>query len=153
MQQTMFIVRVGNDVRFFNNGKVPFACVSVAENQYYRDRETGNRKQYTTWIPVIGYGSKAEFMRNHLIKGSLIGISGIWRNMISEKDGKKQYWLALRLQDVKFLSKTAAEQDLNAEELKSKVENDGFVHVETTNQPFGEDFSMPAYVPGLDDEE
>jgi hypothetical protein len=93
MQQTMLVVRVGNDVRFFNNGKVPFACVSVCENQYYKDKETGEKKNCATWITVIGYGPKAEFI------------------------------------------------------------NDGFVHIEIANQPFGTDFSMPSYIPGLDDEE
>lgn len=149
MQQTMLIVRVGNEVRFFNNGKVPFAIVSVAENQLYRDKETGERKQYTTWIPVIGYGPKAEFMRDYLRKGSRIGITGIWKNMINERDGKKQYQLALRLKDVQFLdSKVVAEPGADNE-----AEEDGFIHVESTNQPFGADFSMPSYVPDLDDEE
>lgn len=149
MQQTMLIGRVGNDVRFFDNGKVPFASVSVAENQYYRDKETGERKQYTTWIPVIGYGTKAEFMRDYLKKGNRIGISGVWRNLHYEKDGKKQYQLALRLQEVQFCDSKV----ISGQETFDEAANDGFVHVGPTNQPFGEDFSMPSYIPGLDDEE
>lgn len=149
MQQTMLIARVGNDVRFFDNGRVPFAIVSVAENQYYKEKSSGEKKQYTTWIPLIGYGSKAEFMRDYLKKGIRIGISGVWKNMVYEKDGKKQYQLVLRLKDVQFCdSKVTAEQGTNNE-----AENEGFVHVEPTNQPFGADFSMPSYIPELDNEE
>lgn len=142
MQQFMCIGRVGNAVRYYNNGSVPFATVSVAENQYYKDKESDERKQITTWIPVVGYGKKADFMRDYLKKGSKICFSGTWKNSTYEKDGEKRYQMVLRLDQVEFCgSKSKSDED---------VADDAFIPVSDMNQPFGDDFEMPSYVPGLD---
>lgn len=58
MQQFMLVGRVGNNVSYFDSGKTPVARVSIADNIQYRDPDTGERKQYTTWIPVIGFGQR-----------------------------------------------------------------------------------------------
>jgi len=141
MQQFMCIGRVGSDVRFYDNGSVPFASVSIADNQYYKDKDTGERKQITTWIPVVGYRSKAEFMRDYIKKGSLLCVSGTWKNTSYEKDGETRYQTVLRLDKVQFCDSKAQEQG---------ADEDGFIPV-NPNEPFGMDFSMPSYIPGLDE--
>lgn len=150
MQQFMVVGRVGSEVKFFDKGSVPFASVSLAENQYYKDKDTGEKKQYTTWFPVVGYKSKAEFMRNYLKVGSKVAITGVWKNMSYEKDGKKYNQMALRLSQVEFCDTKAKVVTKN--DVVEQNSNDGFVRIEQDN-PFGADFNMPSYVPGVDDED
>lgn len=102
MQQFMLVGRVGNNVSYFDSGKTPVARVSIADNITYRDSETGEKKQYTTWIPIVGFGQRAEFMKNHLQKGSMVAITANWRNNVYEKEGETHYDMICVLRDVQF---------------------------------------------------
>jgi len=142
MQKFMCIGRVGSNVKYFNNGRVPFATVSIAEHQYYKDKENDERKQITTWIPVVGYGKKADFMRDYLKKGIKVGFSGTWKNSTYEKDGETRYQMVLRIDQVEFCgSKPKTDGD---------AVEDPFIPEAEMDQPFGDDFEMPSFVPGLD---
>lgn len=130
MQQFMVIGRVGSDVKFSNAGKTAYARISIADNETYVDSKTKERKQHTTWIPVVGYGSKADFMNQYLKKGMRIAVSGVWINKEITKDGEKFTELVVRAEKIEFLDN------------KDKKENDTPEKQEdfnqTTTAPFDE---------------
>lgn len=138
MQQYVVVGRIGSEVKYSDIGRVPYARISIADNTFYQDPETGEKKQFTSWIPVVGFGGKAEFMKQYLHKGMMVALSGCWRNNVTERDGQRWYSMVLRLEQIQFCdSKTK----LGADESTDPESDREFV--ETSHTPFAEDFTMP----------
>lgn len=56
------------------NGQ-PFTCFKVADNQSYKDKNTGERKQRTTWVSCMKYGENAGLIQ-YLKKGTTVYVEG-----------------------------------------------------------------------------
>lgn len=142
MQQFMMIGRIGGDIQYYcGEEKVPYARMSVADNTFYRDA-TGERHQFTSWIPVVGFGGKADFMHKYLKKGMLICLTGEWRNHIFDKDGERRYAMELKLGRTQFCDMKG-----KADIAGSDDPDGGQEFMDTNTSPFGEDFDMPSYIP------
>jgi single-strand DNA-binding protein len=72
-----FIGRLGAnpEVRVIGEGQT-VALFSLATNQHWRDRTTGERKQRTEWIRVEAWGSTAQLAERLLTKGREIWLVG-----------------------------------------------------------------------------
>lgn len=72
---------LGNDpeIRFMPNG-TPVATISVATSETWKDRNSGERKEKTTWHRVVFYEGLAEVVKQYLKRGSFVDIEGRLRN-------------------------------------------------------------------------
>jgi single-strand DNA-binding protein len=75
------IGHLGNDpeTRFMPNG-TPVATVSVATSEAWKDRNTGEKQEKTTWHRVVFYEGLAEVVQKYLKKGAFIRVEGRLRN-------------------------------------------------------------------------
>jgi len=94
INKVIIVGRVGNDPEtrsFTNGGEV--AEFSVATSDQWKDKETGEKKEKTTWhrIKVLNDGLVKNVIRPFINKGSLIGIEGELTVEEWEKDGQKHY--------------------------------------------------------------
>ena len=84
--------RLGADpeLRRFNDGK-PVVNLRVAVSDTWKDRNTGERKENTLWLPVvITSEGLCKIAEQYLKKGSRVAISGALKSRSWEKDGQKR---------------------------------------------------------------
>ena len=88
------IGNLGGDPEFrtMQNGK-PVANFSVATNEGYRDRESGDYKEHTEWHRVVTYQEGLiDMLRKHAAKGRLVNVTGKLRTRKwTDRDGNERY--------------------------------------------------------------
>ena len=73
--------RVGGDpeIRTLNNGD-RVANLSLATEERWKDRETGEKRSRTTWHPVVVFvPGTVKFLEGYVKKGDLIQVTGMIR--------------------------------------------------------------------------
>ena len=100
LNRVELIGHLGKDpeIRIFPDG-TPVASVSVATTEYYKDKESGERKDRTQWHNITVTGKKAEFIKEYIKKGSFVFISGKLSYRSYEKDGQKKFLTEIVLND------------------------------------------------------
>lgn len=93
LNSCQFIGNLGRDpeVRSFaNGGKI--ANLNLAVTETWKDRDTGERKERTEWIPVTLSGGLVDVAERYLRKGSRVYVSGQWKTRKwQDKDGNDRY--------------------------------------------------------------
>ena len=78
------------EVRYMPNGNA-VANLSLATDESYNDKTTGQKVEQTEWHRVTVYGKLAEIVQQYLFKGSKAYFEGKLRTREWEKDGVKRY--------------------------------------------------------------
>lgn len=79
------------DIRFTQDQKA-IANIRVATAEFWKDCQTGERKERTEWHRVVLFGKLVEIARDHLKKGALVLFEGpSHTHKWQDKDGKDQY--------------------------------------------------------------
>ncbi|MHB0806055.1 single-stranded DNA-binding protein [Stutzerimonas nitrititolerans] len=86
------IGRLGNEIetRFMPNGTA-VANFSIAVDDSYKDKQTGQKVEQTEWVRCVAFGKTAEFLGEWLHKGKRILVCGKMKTREYEKDGIKRY--------------------------------------------------------------
>ncbi len=93
INKAILIGNLGNEpeVRYMASGQA-VANVSIATNESWKDRETGETKERTEWHRVVFYAKLAEIVRDYLHKGSQVYVEGrIQTRKWQDKDGHERY--------------------------------------------------------------
>jgi single-strand DNA-binding protein len=78
---------------------------SVAVTEKWKDRQTNENKESTTWYRVAVWGNQAESCNTYLQKGSQVMIVGtVSARGYLDKSGEAKASLDLKAQNVRFLS-------------------------------------------------
>ena len=88
-----FIGRLGKDPESAstNNG-MAVTKISIAVGESWKDKQTGQKQERPTWVPVVAFGALAEIMEKYLKKGSQVYISGKFTvRKWQDKDGQDRY--------------------------------------------------------------
>lgn len=103
MNQCNFTGRLGKDpeVRAVQNGKV--ANFSIAVGEQWKDRQTGEKKERTTWVNVVIWGAQAETVERFMTKGTFIRVSGKLQTRQYEQDGQTRYATELLANELQIL--------------------------------------------------
>ncbi|WP_345195586.1 single-stranded DNA-binding protein, partial [Kistimonas scapharcae] len=64
------------ELRYFQNGD-PIAICSLATNEYYKDKQTGEKKQKTQWHNLVFRGPIAEHAARMIDKGAKMFVTGM----------------------------------------------------------------------------
>lgn len=98
---------VGNDPdhRIFDNG-FQVCSFSLANNEYWKDKKTGDPVKKTTWIKVKGFNTMAEAFRDELKKGSRVLVIGsLSENIWTDKNDQKRREIEIIAKSFRSLEK------------------------------------------------
>ena len=92
VNKVILIGTLGRDpeMRYLPNGNA-VCSASLATDEGYKDRNTGQQVDKTEWHRVEAFGRLAEVMGEYLKKGSKVYVEGKLRTDEYEKDGIKRY--------------------------------------------------------------
>ena len=104
--QTVVVGNLGGDpeLRYMQSGTA--VCnFSVAVTDRWRDRQTGEQQERTTWYRVAVWGPQAESCNTYLSKGRRVLVTGnVSARGYINNNGEAAASLDLRARDVRFLS-------------------------------------------------
>lgn len=99
-QKVIFMGHLGRDpeARYFGDGSAT-CTLSIGSSESWKDRNTGERKERTTWVQAKCFGRTAEIATEYLRKGSPVMIEGKLQNEEWEdkKTGEKRYGMSVRV--------------------------------------------------------
>lgn len=92
INKVMIIGTLGRDpeMRYLPNGNA-VCSMSLATDEGYKDKNTGQQVDKTEWHRVEAFGRLAEIMGEYLKKGSKCYVEGKLKTDEYEKDGIKRY--------------------------------------------------------------
>lgn len=95
---------------------------SIAVNQSYKDKATGEWKEMTTFVPIVVWRQAAERCKEKLRKGSPVLIEGRLRSREFEdkKTGGKRTVLEVEARRVQFLAAADSGQESASEDRPAK---------------------------------
>lgn len=92
------IGRLGRDpeVRYMPNGDAA-VNISLAVGKSWKDKNSGEKKETTTWVPVSFFGKTAEIVGEYCKKGSQLQITGEFTvRKYTDKDGNEKQITEIR---------------------------------------------------------
>lgn len=92
------------EVRYMPNGSA-VASISVATDESYNDKATGQKVEQTEFHRLTVYGKLAEICGQYLKKGSRAYFEGKLRTREWEKDGVKRYTTEIIANDIMMLDR------------------------------------------------
>jgi single-strand DNA-binding protein len=91
------------DMRYTQSGE-PVANFSLACNERYNDKNTGEQKEVTEWVNCVAFGRRAEVIQEYCKKGSKLFVEGKLRTRKwQDKDGIDKYTTEVILSGFQFL--------------------------------------------------
>ena len=106
LNRTELIGNLGQDpeIRSLPDG-TQVASFSLATSETYRDKQSGEKKDVTTWHNVVAFAGLGEISGKYLHKGSRIWMSGRGRTRSwdDKSTGTKQYRHEIRMDDLVML--------------------------------------------------
>lgn len=95
-----FIGNLGKDpeIRTMQNGD-KVANFSIACSEKWKDKNSGEQKERTTWVPVVVWGALAGVVERFIHKGSKVYVAGKFSvRKWQDKDGQDRYSTEIVLQ-------------------------------------------------------
>ena len=106
--QTIIVGNLGGDpeLRYMQSGRA--VCnFSVAVSERWRDRQTNEMQERTTWYRVAVWGNQAEPCNTYLAKGSQVMVTGnVSARAYINNSGEAAASLDMNARDVRFLART-----------------------------------------------
>ena len=89
--RAILLGRLGNDpdVGVIPGTQTVAAKLSIATTEKWRDKQSGEQKEKTTWHNVKAYGRTAEVIRDYLKKGALVYIDEDNDSIITDNEINK----------------------------------------------------------------
>ncbi len=93
MNKVILVGRIGQDPKLSYTGSgQAVANFSVATDEGYRDKNTGQRVERTEWHRVVAWRQTAEFVGNYMGKGRLIMVEGkLQTRKWQDQNGQDRY--------------------------------------------------------------
>lgn len=104
----------------------PVCTFRIAASRRYKDRETNERKEETTYVNIVAWRRQAELVNEYLKKGSAVLIEGRLNSRSWEtEDGQKRSILEIVAYRVQFLDRPeGSEGPEGSEEEAPKTEEE-----------------------------
>jgi single-strand DNA-binding protein len=107
LNKVIIIGRLGQDPKLsYTSSGQAVANFSVATDEGYRDRQTGQRVERTEWHRVVAWRQTAEFCGNYLGKGRLVMVEGkLQTRKWQGQDGQDRYTTEIVADNVQGLDR------------------------------------------------
>lgn len=105
VNKCIFIGTLGRDpeTRFLPTGGA-VTNFSIAINESWKDKQTGERQERTEWVRIVAFGKLAEIAGEYLRKGSKVYVEG---SLITRKyqanDGSDRYVTEIKVSEMQML--------------------------------------------------
>jgi len=102
------VIIVGNlgqdpELRYTQNGTA-IANLSVATNESWKDKNTGEQKEHTEWHKVSMFGRLAEIAGQYLRRGSMVYVEGkLKTRKWQDKDGNDRWTTEINASEMQML--------------------------------------------------
>lgn len=106
--------------------------VSVATDESYNDKQSGQKVEKTEWHRLTGFGKVAEIIGQYLKKGSKAYFEGKLRTSEYEKDGIKRYSTEIVINDMMMLD---SNQNAGQQAQGQQPQQGGFSPQQPVQQP------------------
>jgi single-strand DNA-binding protein len=105
INKVILIGNVGNQPETTHTAAGKVICnFSLATNESYTSKQTGEKITSTEWHRVVSYGKVAEVIEKHLTKGSKIYVEGkLKTSSYDDKQGITRYSTNIEVRDFVFL--------------------------------------------------
>jgi single-strand DNA-binding protein len=91
------------DIRYTAGGAA-VANISIATNEQWKDKESGEMQERTEWHRVVFFGRLAEIVGEYLRKGSQVYVEGrIQTRKWQDKEGKDRYTTEIVASEMQML--------------------------------------------------
>jgi single-strand DNA-binding protein len=117
INKAVIVGTLGNDpeIRYAANGNA-VVNVSVATNESWKDRETGEAQERTEWHRIVMFGKLGEIAQQYLKKGSQAYFEGrIRTNKWQDADGNDRYSTQIVASEMQMLGRKADSENLEQE--------------------------------------
>jgi single-strand DNA-binding protein len=106
-QYTVIVGNVGRDPEMRYTGSGVAVCdFSVAVNRRWRDSQSNETREKTTWFRVTAWRALAETVNQYVHKGMRILVTGeVDASAWVDNDGQARATLEITARDIKFLSR------------------------------------------------
>lgn len=108
VNKVILVGTLGKDpeVKHLASGSV-VANVSLATNEEWKDKNTGEKQKRTEWHNLTFWGRLAEIAGEYLRKGAMIYVEGSLRTeKWQDKEGNDRYTTKVNVSDLQMLSKS-----------------------------------------------
>lgn len=105
LNKAMLIGRVGQEpeTRYLPDGTA-VTSISIATSEKWKDRNTGETKEETTWHKVVAFGKLAEIITEYVKKGALLYVEGkIVMRKYQDREGRDRVAFEIRANEMKML--------------------------------------------------
>ena len=123
MNKVILIGNVGQEpeCRTLENG-VKVAVVSLATNESFKDKQTGERKTQTEWHRIVLWRGLAEITEKYVEKGALIAVEGkLAYRSYQDQTGNTRYTTEIVGKEMRMLSGRRAPEPLGKGEVITPV--------------------------------
>ena len=105
LNKVMLIGHLGDEVKmhYFEGGNA-IGRFSIATNETYTNKQTGEKITNTEWHTIIVRNKLAEICEKYLSKGDKIYCEGRLKTRQWEQDGQKRYSTEIHVVDMTFLT-------------------------------------------------
>jgi len=111
------IGNLGSDpeIKFLDNG-TGVVNVSLATNENYKDKTTGEKVEHTEWHRLVVWGRQAEVLNQYTTKGSKIFVEGsLQTRKWEDKEEITRYTTEIKVRNFSFLDKKGEGPEVNGE--------------------------------------
>lgn len=107
LNKVILIGRLGQDPKLsYTSSGQAVANFSLATDEGYRDRQTGQRVERTEWHRIVAWRQTAEFCGNYLAKGRLVMVEGkLQTRKWQGQDGQDRYTTEIVADNVQGLDR------------------------------------------------
>ena len=123
-----FIGRLGKDpeVRYTPNGDAA-ANFSIAVSESWKNKQTGEKEERTTWVPIVAWRKLAEIIGEYVKKGSRIYIAGKFQvRKWQTQDGQDRYTTEVVADQLQMLDSKQQNQRPAQQPAQPAPADDGF---------------------------
>src|SRR5215470_10811185 len=106
VNKVILVGRLGRDPELkYTASGVPFCRFSMATDDTWNDKTSGERQERTEWHNIVAWDRLAEICNQYLTKGRLVYIEGALQTREwDDQDGNKRKTTEIRARDVVLLS-------------------------------------------------
>ena len=111
VNKVILIGRLGKDPELkYTASGTPFCRFSMATDESWNDKGTGERQERTEWHNIVVWDRLAEICNQYLTKGKLVYIEGsLQTREWDDQEGNKRRTTEVRARDMVMLSGSAGE--------------------------------------------
>ena len=127
------------DIRYTAGGAA-VANISIATNEQWKDKESGEMQERTEWHRVVFFGRLAEIVGEYLRKGSQVYVEGrIQTRKWQDKEGKDRYTTEIVANEMQMLGSKSGGTTASFDQSQQPQQSTPAASAESSNDDFDDD--------------